>query len=237
MGIPMPGCQKNSRTQGPNLVDIIFYLLGVLYMQKLSKYRKISNDVKFYALCKYRNGCSVSSIVKELNVTRSSVYRWIKTMELPVDAKAEDYSSIIGVVSNNNSSVKAFNSVVATAGMNELETSEYCHNNSIEPDELATWRNNCMNANDPGKELDVKELLKIIDEKNALLKEKDELINKQNQELDKKSQELAKQTKEIQELEHTTAALAGLAICAKKAEAFFSKKQPDMEDIIKLKNA
>ena len=197
-------------------------------MQKLSKYRKISNDVKFYALCKYRNGCSVSSIVKELNVTRSSVYRWIKTMELPVDAKAEDYSSSIG--SNNNSSVKAFNSVVATAGMNELETSEYCHNNSIEPDELATWRNNCMNANDPGKELDVKELLKIIDEKNALLKEKDELINKQNQ-------ELAKQTKEIQELEHTTAALAGLAICAKKAEAFFSKKQPDMEDIIKLKNA
>jgi len=146
-------------------------------------------------------------------------------MELPVDAKAEDYSSSIGVVSNNNSSVKAFNSVVATAGMNELETSEYCHNNSIEPDELAAWRNNCMNANDPGKEL-----LKIIDEKNALLKEKDELI-------DKKNQELAKQTKEIQELEHTTAALAGLAICAKKAEAFFSKKQPDMEDIIKLKNA
>lgn len=199
-------------------------------MQKLSKNRKISNDVKFYALCKYRNGCSVSSIVKELNVTRSSVYRWIKTMELPVDAKAEDYSSSIGKVSNNNSSVKAFNSVVVTAGMNELETSEYCHNNSIEPDELATWRNNCMNANDPGKELDVKELLKIIDEKNALLKEKDELI-------DKKNQELAKQTKEIQELEHTTAALAGLAICAKKAEAFFSKKQPDMEDIIKLKNA
>lgn len=199
-------------------------------MQKLSRCRKISNDVKFYALCKYRNDHSVSSIVKELNVTRSSVYRWIKTMELPVDAKAEDYSSSIGVVSNNNSSVKAFNSVVATAGMNELETSEYCHNNSIEPDELATWRNNCMNANDPGKELDVKELLKIIDEKNALLKEKDELI-------DKKNQELAKQTKEIQELEHTTAALAGLAICAKKAEAFFSKKQPDMEDIIKLKNA
>ena len=199
-------------------------------MQKLSRCRKISNDVKFYALCKYRNGHSDSSIVKELNVTRSSVYRWIKTMELPVDAKAEDYSSSIGVVSNNNSSVKAFNSVVATAGMNELETSEYCHNNSIEPDELATWRNNCMNANDPGKELDVKELLKIIDEKNALLKEKDELI-------DKKNQELAKQTKEIQELEHTTAALAGLAICAKKAEAFFSKKQPDMEDIIKLKNA
>ena len=206
-------------------------------MQKLSKYRKISSDVKFEALWKDPNGCSVSSIVKELNVTRSSVYRWIKTMELPVDAKAEDYSSSIGKVSNNNSSVKAFNSVVVTAGMNELETSEYCHNNSIEPDELATWRNNCMNANDPGKELDVKELLKIIDEKNALLKEKDELINKQNQELDKKSQELAKQTKEIQELEHTTAALAGLAICAKKAEAFFSKKQPDMEDIIKLKNA
>lgn len=199
-------------------------------MQKLSKNRKISNDVKFYALCKYRNGRSVNSIVKELNVTRSSVYRWIKTMELPVDAKAEDYSSSIDVLSNNNSSVKAFNSVVATAGMNELETSEYCHNNSIEPDELAAWRNNCMNANDPGKELDVKELLKIIDEKNALLKEKDELI-------DKKNQELAKQTKEIQELEHTTAALAGLAICAKKAEAFFSKKQPDMEDIIKLKNA
>lgn len=199
-------------------------------MQKLSRYRKISNDVKFYALCKYRNGRSVNSIVKELNVTRSSVYRWIKTMELPVDAKAEDYSSSIDVLSNNNSSVKAFNSVVATAGMNELETSEYCHNNSIEPDELAAWRNNCMNANDPGKELDVKELLKIIDEKNALLKEKDELI-------DKKNQELAKQTKEIQELEHTTAALAGLAICAKKAEAFFSKKQPDMEDIIKLKNA
>jgi len=199
-------------------------------MQKLAKNRKISNDVKFYALCKYRNGYSVSSIVKELNVHPSSVYKWIKTMELPVDAKAEDYSSSIGVLSNNNSSVKAFNSVVATAGMNELETSEYCHNNSIEPDELAAWRNNCMNANDPGKELDVKELLKIIDEKNALLKEKDELI-------DKKNQELAKQTKEIQELEHTTAALAGLAICAKKAEAFFSKKQPDMEDIIKLKNA
>lgn len=199
-------------------------------MQKLSKNRKISNDVKFYALCKYRNGYSVSSIVKELNVHPSSVYKWIKTMELPVDAKAEDYSSSLGKVSNNNSSVKAFNSVVVTAGMNELETSEYCHNNSIEPDELATWRNNCMNANDPDKELDVKELLKIIDEKNALLKEKDELI-------DKKNQELAKQTKEIQELEHTTAALAGLAICAKKAEAFFSKKQSDMEDIIKLKNA
>ena len=77
-------------------------------MQKLSKNRKISNDVKFYALCKYRNGYSVSSIVKELNVHPSSVYRWIKTMELPVDAKAEDYSSSIGKVSNNNSSVKAW---------------------------------------------------------------------------------------------------------------------------------
>lgn len=76
----------------------------------------------------------------------------------------------------------------------------------------------------------LKSFLRLLMKKNALLKEKDELI-------DKKNHELAKQTKEIQELEHTTAALAGLAICAKKAEAFFSKKQPDMEDIIKLKNA
>ena len=33
-------------------------------------------------------------------------------------------------------------------------------------------------------------------------------------------------------MEHITAALAGLAICAKKAEVFFSKKQLDIEDII-----
>ena len=199
-------------------------------MQKSSKYRRISSDVKFYALCKYRNGCSVSDIVKELNVTRSSVYKWIKNIKLPVNAKVEDYSSFFTKVSDDNCSVKAFNSVVATAGMNELETSEYCHNNSIEPDMLATWRNNCMKANAPGSEFDVKELLKIIEEKNAQLKEKDELLAKQKHKLNK-------QTQQIQELEHTTAALASLAVCAKKAEAFFSGKQPDMEDIIKLKNA
>ena len=53
-------------------------------------------------------------------------------MELPIYTKAEDYSSYIAKVSNNNCSVKAFTSVIATAGMNELETSEHCHNNSID---------------------------------------------------------------------------------------------------------
>ena len=63
-----------------------------------------------------------------------------------------------------------------------------------------------MNANESCKQLDVKELLKIISKNNALLKQKDELLAK------------LKQNQEIQELEYTTATLTGLTICAKKQE-------------------
>ena len=42
-------------------------------MQKLSKNRKISNDVKFYALCKYRNGLNSMLCVNIATATLSAL--------------------------------------------------------------------------------------------------------------------------------------------------------------------
>ena len=60
-------------------------------MKKSAANSKKSNDVKFYALCKYKNGESVSAIAREIGVCKSTVHYWIKTIQVPEGAKAEDY--------------------------------------------------------------------------------------------------------------------------------------------------
>ncbi|MEE3423431.1 MAG: helix-turn-helix domain-containing protein [Succinimonas sp.] len=63
-------------------------------MKKSAANSKKSNDVKFYALCKYKNGESVSAIAREIGVSKSTVHYWIKTIQVPEGAKAEDYVEI-----------------------------------------------------------------------------------------------------------------------------------------------
>ena len=185
-------------------------------MKKSAANSKKSNDVKFYALCKYKNGESVSAIAREIGVCKSTVHYWIKTIQVPEGAKAEDY--VPSIASQESvASEKAFTAVVTTAGMNELEITEYCAKNSITRENLTVWRNNCMTANNKGAENDINRLLKIIEEKDRELAES-------RAESKAKDAVIADNANKIQELERTAAARASLALSAKKAEAFFKRK-------------
>ncbi len=181
-------------------------------MKKSAANSKKSNDVKFYALCKYKNGESVSAIARKIGVSKSTVHYWIKTIQVPEGAKAEDY--VPSIASQESvASEKAFTAVVTTSGMNELEITEYCAKNNITRENLTVWRNNCMTANNKGAENDINRLLKIIEEKDRELAKYKAL-----------AAVIPEKDNKIQELERTTAALASLALSAKKAEAFFKGK-------------
>ena len=70
-----------------------------------------------------------------------------------------------------------------------------------------------MTANNKGAENDINRLLKIIEEKDRELAKYKAL-----------AAVIPEKDNKIQELERTTAALASLALSAKKAEAFFKGK-------------
>ncbi len=118
------------------------------------KNNQYNNDIKFYILCKYKEGTSVAVITKETGVSRSTVYKWIKQVELPVNANSEDYSSYVNSskLEYSKNSQHAFNAVLITEQMNEAEVTDYCIANDIKREDLNTWRKNCMSANDANKE-------------------------------------------------------------------------------------
>jgi transposase-like protein len=109
---------------------------------------------------------TITSLSEEFGVPRTTIYQWIKKAETDKNKTPINHKP-----ASKWSSEDKFHVVLETASLNETELGEYCRRKGIYVDEVKTWRDQCLKANqaiieDP-KEL--KESLKAEKELNKKL--------------------------------------------------------------------
>jgi transposase len=91
------------------------------------------------------NNVSVAQISQESGIPKDTLYAWrLKARGY----RARDISN--GAPTKGNLGGKdKFNIVVETAVMNEQELSEYCRRKGLYPNQIAGWKRQCTEANEP----------------------------------------------------------------------------------------
>lgn len=143
---------------------------------------------------------TITSLSDELGVPRTTIYQWIKKAE--TDKKN---ISINNKPTSKWTSEDKFHVVLETAPLTESELAEYCRRKGIFVDEVKTWKEQCLKANQAAME-DPKEL------KESLKVEK---------ELNKKLE------KELRIKEKALAETAALLVLRKKANAIWGDPEED----------
>ena len=143
---------------------------------------------------------SVSSLSEELNISKSTIYQWVRT-----NNKKQKSNSIILKSKNNWTSEDKFHVVLETASFSEIELTEYCRRKGIYLEEIETWRKQCLNANATIR-TDPKELKET-------LKEEQKVIKELQRELRRKDKALAE--------------TAALLVLRKKAQAIWGEDEEE----------
>ena len=142
----------------------------------------------------------VSRLVEETGISDCTLYTWrkearMKGLVVPGDGKkGEDWSS-----------VDKFSVVLETATMNEAELAEYCRKKGLYVDQVAAWRQACMQANAAVKEQEK-------ESKASSFKDKREI------------QSLKKQ---LHRKDRALAETAALLVLRKKADAIWGESEDD----------
>ena len=90
---------------------------------------------------------SVSDLSKELNISKSTIYQWVRTNN------KKQKNNPINIRSKNNwTSQDKFHIVLETATLSEIELAEYCRKKGIYLEEIKAWKEQCVNANTACKE-------------------------------------------------------------------------------------
>ena len=165
-----------------------------------NKNRSYTKEFKDSVLNRLEHNETVSSLSEELNISKSTIYQWVKTH----NKKQKNYS--INLKSKNNwSSEDKFHIVLETASLTETELAEYCRRKGIYVDEIKAWKYQCLKANLETTE-DPKEL------KESLKQEKDKI-----KELEK----------ELRRKDKALAETAALLVLRKKANAIWGDPEED----------
>lgn len=86
---------------------------------------------------------NVPTLSKEEGIPEQTLYAW------RMEARAQGRLVPHGEVTPDGwTSADKFTAVVETAPMNEEEKAEYCRKRGLHTEQLAVWRQACMNAND-----------------------------------------------------------------------------------------
>jgi len=85
---------------------------------------------------------SMPELAKETGISEATLYNWRKQARLEGYAVPAD-----GKNPENWSSADKFAVVVETASMNEAELGEYCRQKGLYPEQIAAWREACLQAN------------------------------------------------------------------------------------------
>ena len=142
----------------------------------------------------------ISKLVEETGISDCTLYNWrkearIRGLVVPGDGKnAENWSA-----SNK------FSVVLETAAMNEAELAEYCRSKGLYVDQIAAWKQVCIQANSTDKE-------QAKQSKTSSLKDKREI------------QSLKKQ---LRRKEKALAETAALLVLRKKANAIWGEDEDD----------
>lgn len=146
------------------------------------------------------NNERVSQLARENGLSEATLYKWKKEatergFAVPgSDKNAEKWSTR-----------DKFSIVVETATLSEIELSEYCRSKGLYVEQVAAWRDACMQANGG-----------IAEQANQLQKE---LRNK-----DREVKELAR---ELQRKEAALAETAALLVLRKKAQAIWGDQEEE----------
>ena len=143
---------------------------------------------------------TITSLSDELGVPRTTIYQWIKKAE--TDKKK---ISINHKPTSKWTSEDKFHVVLETASLTEVELSEYCRRKGIFIDEIKTWKEQCLKANQAAME-DPREL------KESLKEEKDRVKRLE---------------KELRIKEKALAETAALLVLRKKANAIWGDPEEE----------
>lgn len=144
---------------------------------------------------------TVSSLAEELNISKSTIYQWVRTnnkkqKDNPINLKSK----------NNWSSQDKFHVVLETATLSGNELAEYCRRKGIYVEEIKAWKEQCLNANmisikeDPAK---LKSILREEQQKNKELQ------------------------RELRRKEKALAETAALLVLRKKAQAIWGDEEEE----------
>jgi len=136
------------------------------------------------------NSEPLSKVSKDEGVSVQTLRKWLREADAlpPVSNDPENWSS-----------AEKFRIVIETAAMNEIELSEYARSKGLYVEQIATWRDNCINANG-NVAIETLELTRKL--KSA---------EKKNKEYEK----------EIQRKDKALAEVTALAVLRKKADAIW----------------
>lgn len=145
---------------------------------------------------------SVNRLQQETGIPEGTLKKWRS------EVKRKGLSVLSGKpVSEKWSTRDKFQIVLATATFSAIELSEYCRKKGLYPDQVTTWRDNCMQANGGVAQ----ELASAV----RLGKDKDK--------------ELSQLRKELQRKDSALAETAALLVLRKKVQAIWG--HPDDEGI------
>jgi len=85
---------------------------------------------------------SIPELAKETGISDATLYTWRKQARLQGYAVPAD-----GKNPEQWSSADKFPVVLESASMNEAELGEYCRENGLYPEQVAAWREACLQAN------------------------------------------------------------------------------------------
>ena len=169
---------------------------------KNNKNKKYTKEFKASVLKRLEQPTTdtVTSLSKELGIPRPTIYHWIRKSKAKNSDNKTKYKSPTKWTSEDK-----FQIVLETSTLNETELAEYCRRKGIFVDEVKTWKNQCLNANqttleDPNK---IKNNLKEEQKRNKDLQK----------ELDRKEKALAE--------------AAALLVLRKKAQAIWGEAEED----------
>lgn len=144
-------------------------------MSKTRKKTRYTDEFKTSVLKKLEEptNYTITSLSNELNIPRTTLYQWVKKAETNKNKASVKHKPI-----NKWTSEDKFHVVLETATFTETELSGYCRRKGLYVDEVKSWKEQCLKANqaiveDP-KEL--KDSLKGEKEKVRKL-EKEETVN------------------------------------------------------------
>ena len=90
------------------------------------------------------NNVPVPQLVRETGIPKDTLYTWRSKHR-----KAQGIAPVGSVCGGELSSEEKFAVVIETAGLNEVELSEYCRRKGLYPQQIQAWRDTCMQAHDP----------------------------------------------------------------------------------------
>lgn len=142
------------------------------------------------------NNESVSQIARESGLSETTLYKWKKA------ARAQGNVTPDGERSSERWSTREkFAIVVETAGLSEIELSEYCRSKGLYVEQVAAWRDACLQANGG-----------VAEQAGKLQKE-----------LRAKDQQLRELSRELKRKEAALAETAALLVLRKKAQAIWGE--------------